>query len=387
MSGVRARMMDASGRRWTVTAMTTHELLWVLAAIVAAVAAIPVTRLAARLSVVQPVAVAVDAEADLISGVLADPSLYRSCVVVRSSDFTWAPHRAVWAQIEARSVACHDAAEIAEAEKAGVDARTINLSADELVGELRADRGVDTATLDELLERDRGRGALDAGGEVIAAAADRNTYVGASAIVDTDPQTREQPLRRLYTPPTVKRSAFAALVAAAGVGAATWAAGSTVAAAATVVVWFCALIAIAIVDHDTLYIDMRLFWAATAAAVALSMAVDGAVDRIGTAAAWGFGSAGAMWLVGAIYHRIRGVSGLGSGDLFLVVPLLAVPILLGAAPLAALWGLLAGMSIAVAVVGVAVATGARARDAAFAFGPYLATGWPFGWALFELLNR
>jgi hypothetical protein len=119
----------------------------------------------------------------------------------------------------------------------------------------------------------------------------------------------------------------------------------------------------------------------------MSMTADGAVDRIGVAAAWGFGSAAAMWLVGAVYHRIRGVSGLGSGDLFLVVPLLAIPILLGAAPLAALWGLLAGMSIAVAVVGVAVASGARARDAAFAFGPYLATGWPFGWALFELLNR
>ena len=378
--------MDAEGSERTVAPMAGYEYLPYLAGAISAAAAIPAARFASKLTAAQPIEADVDAEADMLAAVLAEPKRYRQCVEARPEDFTWEPYARLWALISATSTPCSDQAEIDEAEKYGVEARTITLDSDELAAKLRA-AGADTGVLAELAERSVTSGHLEAGGKVLAAAHDRNTYVGATRITTAANPTREAPLERHLVAPSRGRQIFAACVAGAGAAAAVWAAGATIAAAATLVLWVAVLVVLALVDYDTLYIDMRLYWAGTAAVTAAALTTDGATDRLANAAIWGIGAAAAMWIIAVGYGKLRGIAGLGSGDVFLTAPLFGIPILLGADPQAALWGLLAGMVISIVVVGVAVIAGRRSKDTPFAFGPYLAVGWPFGWALFELLNR
>jgi hypothetical protein len=361
--------------------MTTTQIL--TAAAVAGVASVPLAYAAAKLTVTQPVSYDVGAEAELIAAILAEPSQYRLVCATEPADFTFEAHRNIWAAFDTLAVACTDMAHIDEAEKSGVPALTLSVTEPEDLRNAVAAALANPGDLDELDGVGDDTPVLSSGRRVIAAAADRNAYAGSSAVRDTG--VRDTPMERVYATPTISRLATVAGITAVAAAAATYAAAGSWMVNAAIVCWTLVLVVIALVDYDTLYIDMGVFWVGSLASVGLAVAAAGTSD-IATAAMYSAGAVAGLWLFGALYRKLRGVTGLGSGDLFLVGPLMAFPIILGATPAAALTGIWAGMVAAVLVVGFGVVTGHRRRDAAFAFGPYLAFGWPFGWALTVLLS-
>jgi hypothetical protein len=328
--------------------MTTTQII--AAAVISGVGSVPLTYAAAKLTTTQPVSFDVNAEAELIAAVLAEPSQYRLVCAAEPADFTWAAHRNIWAAFDSLAIPCVDMAHINEAKKSGVPALTLKVTEPE---DLRAAVIAALENPDDLSELDGVRDdvpVLRSGRHVIEAAADRNAYAGSSAVQNTG--ERDTPMRRVYAAPRLPRLAVVASIAASGAAAATYAASGG---------WLSAL------------------------SLGLAVAAAG-TSELRTALTYSIGAVAGLWVFGAAYRKLRGVTGLGAGDLFLVGPLMAFPILLGATPAAAFTGLWVGMVAAVLVVGIGVVSGRRRRDAAFAFGPYLALGWPFGWALTVFLS-
>jgi hypothetical protein len=361
--------------------MTTTQII--AAAVISGVGSVPLTYAAAKLTTTQPVSFDVNAEAELIAAVLAEPSQYRLVCAAEPADFTWAPHRNIWAAFDSLAIPCVDMAHINEAKKSGVPALTLKVTEPE---DLRAAVIAALEKPDDLSELDGVREdvpVLRSGRHVIEAAADRNAYAGSSAVQNTG--ERDTPMRRIYAAPRLARLGIVAGIAATGAAAATYAASGGWLVVTAILCWTFVLSVIALVDYDTMYIDMRVFWAGSALSLGLAVAAAG-TSELRTALTYSVGAVAGLWIFGALYRKLRGVTGLGAGDLFLVGPLMAFPILLGATPAAAFTGLWVGMVAAVLVVGIGVASGRRRRDAAFAFGPYLALGWPFGWALTVFLS-
>lgn len=135
---------------------------------------------------------------------------------------------------------------------------------------------------------------------------------------------------------------------------------------------------IALVDHDTLFLDIKTWWAASAIAAVFAAAHvlhDGDASLIG----WSL-LAGAVWWglfegINALYKLWRGIDGIGGGDGQIAFSAVFVSVSLTGSLGVALWSVMAGMVMSLLASIPLMVLKRRGRRDAFALGPFLASGW------------
>lgn len=337
-------------------------------------------RYGARRTLTRPAGCDVAAERSVVAAVRAERSNYPTVAALEAEDFYDPAYRAWW---EALAAAYGEVGD-----PAALDA----LVASDPEG-------------DDLLERGRaegltGRRLVRVGARVLAAGEDRRLYGGRAAPRETG--EREIPLARAYTDPPLARRTLvrgtlgvgaalgAALVGALGLGVA----ASTL---ATLAVWV--IVAggalIALVDHDTMYLDDQVYVVTAVGGWALAAAADliaGDGGRLVAGLAVVAATAAVFEGANVLYERVRGRTGMGRGDSMILVLSAGVPSAVTGAWVVGVDGVVAGLALGViGAVGMMVrgwlGRGPRfTRQTPFAFGPYLAAGWLVAWGLAWLAN-
>lgn len=191
---------------------------------------------------------------------------------------------------------------------------------------------------------------------------------------------------RFEEPPFIKRGEVT--VSARRVrGAAVACAGSTMLAAlATENLWMFAAVSllgllgwvIALVDHDTLFLDLPLWWLGGPAAMLLSFL--GAHQRDGWFGILVACVCGAAWWItfeamNLGYRLIRGIDGVGGGDGMIVFVTVSVAVAVTGSATIGMWAVLLSLFAALVASAPAVVRKERGGRDAFALGPFLACGW------------
>ncbi len=212
---------------------------------------------------------------------------------------------------------------------------------------------------------------------------DREMYPGACGflVIDDAPYL----VRGHVRDSLLRRGATAAACALTGALAA-WAAPDVWAALAILVLGFTGWL-IALVDHDTLFLDISTWWAGSAAAAAF--AAVSALDRVGPGQLGWALFAGALWwglfeAMNLAYKLLRGVDGMGGGDGMIAFPATFVAVAVTGSIQVALWAVLAGIALALLCSLPLVVAGRRGGRDAFALGPFLASGWQAAVAMWAL---
>ena len=353
-------------------------------------------RLATRRALAQPLPVAPEHEAALISALLADPGYVPQVEAIKPEDFCTDQHRRIW-EVLLRAVGSDGLPKAEALEVAGaheVQAPPAQAGAQKLAWaalEAALD-GADLSLARTLEAREVGLGPsgreerlLAAGEKVIDAGVDRNERGGAGLVVP-GPQGGP-PLVRAYREPSRRRTAITGATVAAA-GAVSWyivpghGYGRLLAALALLVLVVTGAI-ISIVDVDTMYLDMPTFVAGSCSAWAATIGA----DLLAGESAWLL--AGVAVTIGAgvffevmnyTYKRARGTTGLGFGDTMAVILTIGVPAALTGSVTIGIDSLLAGMLAAIAGAAahkvVTVRTGeAFGAKTPFALLPYLSSGW------------
>lgn len=308
--------------------------------VLSAAAAVAVTFLARTRVVAQPVDVDVDAESDLLVACLAQPGLARAL------------HTHPELQLDGASCLT------AEAFTADRVQAWENLL-------------TDTADADPTPEQ------LRLAIQVASVALDRQTYRGHGLLTETGDASA--PLRWAPPPVSIVRLAVSAVLVATATAvlAPSVYALAGVAGVAGLVAWLLTGLLVAWVDRDTLCIDLPVAAAGYAAAIACVLVGTGLSTSVIAAAGISVMLTLVLGAFTLIYRRVRGVSGLGTGDLMLLPVLLFVPIALGAPWEIAAWGL--GAAGALFVVEAALVR--RRSSTPSAFGPALIAGYTLAWAV------
>jgi len=359
-----------------------------IGAVLGAVAGIPLTYIAARRSVAQPVDFDIEREQLALAWLLDNPANIVKVLELEADYFADPTHRALWTDI---INACSDVPRLnPDADDAAQTAAAAHIPTG-LVSALTVVHPELVATLLAIdVDADAG---LAAAQYVYDAGKDRVTYPGFSPIESGT--AGEAALVRRYRAPGIGR-----FLVAAGLGAS---AGSVIPALAALLwpngaaYWLsvAALVILAVgsiiwalVDHDTMLIDLETFFPLAGLAWALTLAADfvgGEPRRALSGFLLSVGIAIFFRAINAGYRRYKqattgvAVDGMGGGDSWLVIATAGVPAAL--AGNANLWYLCAmsGMIAAITVWLVRWPTAWRiTRNTPFAFGPYLALGWILG---------
>jgi hypothetical protein len=144
-----------------------------------------------------------------------------------------------------------------------------------------------------------------------------------------------------------------------------------------------AAIIVALVDVDTLYIDYVALAGMYAAVgiIGVDAVLDGRPSWLVTGLAVAAIYAAGLELVAYGWSKLRGRSGLGGGDTLVLIPSIAFPVAATGLIEAGVWGFVAMVVASLVGQGIAVVGGTSDRHTEFPWGPYLATGWLFGWVL------
>ena len=135
---------------------------------------------------------------------------------------------------------------------------------------------------------------------------------------------------------------------------------------------------VALVDHDTMFVDLGAWWAGSALAGVLAAA--SAIEQAGVSRVWWALAAGVLWWalfegLNLVYKTFRGMDGVGGGDGMIALPATFVAVAVSGSTQVALWGVLAGLALAVSCSLALIAFRKQGRRDAFALGPFLAAGW------------
>lgn len=385
-----------------------HPVAAVVAAVLAALASIPLVSFAARRTLKQPVALALESEEVLLAGVLGDLRRWPYVAQVRATDFAAAHHHDIW---EALVRALGENGVVGENADADDCARIGDHLAPlrgEVLDQVRhllatasSQPTHNLARLEELVvgralpaAATASRDALDvatvtAAEEVIACGNDRNRLSGSGLVVPTansnSTSTDDPPLARAATPTTLLRRAVTATVCATGAALIPgWLTVFPVTGAA----WVFALIAlvalgamsvaVSLVDLDTLYIDVPVWAAGTALAWAAASAAAVAAGDPGRILA------GVMMVAiigislegtNLLFRLVRGIDGQGFGDTLLIFATVGVPPVLAADYRVGFWSVFAGLVVGGLGWFAARLVGRLDRNEPFAFGPWLSVGW------------
>lgn len=371
-------------------------------------------RFAAARAVAQPLALALGDEVTLLAGVLADVRRLAYLTSLSASDFAAAANGRVW-------TALLDAA-APELSGLGDDPAEDDCAA---AGQLLADRSADLladvtaalaagvapatdgARLAELLAQAQADApddakVVEAGQAVLLTGTDRAKWGGAGLVLPTstpdsvDPAV--PPLQRvLITASKARRTATAAvtgLVAACvpwfvTAAPASFTGVAAVLAALAVLVLLVGSVVIALVDYDTMYIDMKAFVATCAGAWGLTLAADAAGGDLGRSlhgVAIVVGTAVMFETTVFVYKLVRGIVGQGFGDTLIILATAGVPPALVGDWMLGYYSVMAALVVAMIGWVVLRVRGKIERRTYFAFGPYLAAGWAVGWAVYLLVR-
>jgi prepilin signal peptidase PulO-like enzyme (type II secretory pathway) len=361
-----------------------------IAAAGGAFAGVAASYVAAPRSRRQPDPFDVDAEADVIAAVLADPTLYFKVSVLEEDAFVYEPHRHIWSAVCAQAADSDDDAERALAAQAGLPALAVHLSSDELIGAVRtviADRDDSDEirpALDDLVARDSNENALLSGGaKVLGLHDDRVLYAGGLPLEPNPDGGRAAPMKRAHRKPSIWRTLM--LVAC---GAAGFAAGVTVTQtwwqAAAVLVAVAGLLVVSAVDVDTMYVDYGTL--IPTVIVSWGLAITGAVvagdfGHVARSVGLVVAMLVSLELLAFVYRKLRRREGLGGGDTVMLLLAVGTPALAGASYTVTVSGIVVAAGLAIIVNMVQVVLGRRRTGDPFAFVPYLAAGWLVAWAL------
>ncbi len=203
---------------------------------------------------------------------------------------------------------------------------------------------------------------------------DREHYPGACGVqlLDAPPFVQRSVSRMSALRYTVIALACAASGALAGYAA------SSVWASLAVLLLAVAGWVVALVDHDTLFLDIKTWWSASALAGAC---VSVHVLDTGDTALLGWSLlAGAVWWglfegINLLYKLWRGIDGIGGGDGQIAFSVVFVSVALTGSLGVALWSVMAGMVVSLLASIPLMLMKRRGRRDAFALGPFLACGW------------
>lgn len=361
-----------------------EPLLAAAGAVLGALAGPPLARVAAWRASRQPLEYDLDAERQLLHWVLESPGRLVRLTQLRAEHFAGAANASLWQRLRDGAGTLPDLP--ADTPEQGVTAAEASVTVDPaLLQQLSGELGAVEPAADPLAAAQR---VFDLGD-------DRLRYPGAAPVERGG--YGEAPLVRRHRAPSGVRQLVAALL-----GAAAGAVSPALAAHAWpdgVAFWFslAALVVLsagsivwALVDQDTLLIDLETFFPLAGAAWLLTAAAafsGGEPVRL----AQGFGLSVALAVffrvVNALYgaYKLRAtgtrVDGMGGGDSWLVLATAGVPAALAGS--LNVWYLCAmsGMVAAVVVWLLRWPTRWRIeRTTPFAFGPYLALGWILGGA-------
>lgn len=345
----------------------------------------PVARYAALRTTRQPLEFDIAAEQAVLGAVLDDPRQYPKVSPLTVADFARDAHARAWEAIVAH---CQDVALPTGQEDNLED--LLATAGDAVPPGLRLvvedTIGVEAVQALIAVKAENEDALLKAGETVMNAGIERTMFMGERQIVAGDVDAGEPDLLRRFVEPTARRllttrlllavSLLAAIVLPAFAGydnvlAKTLAAAGLAILAIGGVVW-------ALVDTDTLYIDLRTFWPACAASwllVCLAAVADHDPSRLisGVVAA-GF-TVAVFEGSNLLYRLVRGMHGLGGGDSLLALATVGVPAAVTGNWMMGYFIIMASLLLAVGGWMVRRVRSGEGRQVPFAFGPYLATGW------------
>lgn len=388
------------------TVACVNVLVSVLLCVVAAAAAWVACPLLARRSASQPVPVAPDAEVDVIAAVKAAASRMPYLAQLAPDDFVYPVHQRVWqAYLDAAGDVVGnlnlDTLDDAQCEAAAAAIDQQAFTASVLDGLEPEDRTFfASVSVAEWVSSQADSAVMDSAAAVLDAGTERRAYPGSTPVVlDPDADVLDPsrpPLIRPVVPVSSARRWFTAVcvgVAAALLPTIVDAGGfsspaSWTVALASLLVLLGMSAALAWVDADTLFIDMPVWVAGTAASWVLA-----------AAALWWAGMPGqlvtglvavavvALLFEGtnALYKMVRGRAGQGFGDTLIIVGTVGVPAAVTGSFSAAYAAVMASLVLSVLGWIVFAASGKATKSTPFAFGPWLAAGWVagvFAWAVF-----
>jgi hypothetical protein len=345
---------------------------------------------AAKRATRQPVDFDIAAEQDLLRWIIHSPADIVRVQDLEAEHFASTDHVTLWNTIRTFCAAVPrvdiDADEITIAEAGSFAPKDLHQL-------LTSQHPHLLAAFDNAVERERG---MQAAQYIYDTGRDRIMYPGNSPIVRGD--VGEAPLVRRYVAPRIGRHLIAALLTAAAgaisplLAAQLWPTGLPyLLALAALVCLTVGSVIWALVDQDTMMIDLETFFPLAGVAWVLTLIADivgGEPLRALSGFLLSLGIAAFFLIINRLYRRFKqattgvAVDGMGGGDSWLVIATAGVPAALAGE--ANLWYLCAmsGMVAAITVWLVRWPTPWRiSRTTPFAFGPYLALGWILGsWA-------
>ena len=372
--------------------MPEFNIATLIGALLGAVAGIPLAFFASRRSVAQPLDFDVDREFLAVAWMLQNPINIVKVLELEPEYFADRALGEFWAHIKSECI---------DVPRLGPDA--------DIAAQSEAATHVPERLYDILLEAHSGlilklkalnideEAAISAAQYIYDSGRDRVTYPGNSLVEVGNPG--EAPLVRRYRAPRLGRLFVSSLLGSAS-GAVTpmlsaqlWPSGvSYWLSVASLSILSLGSIIWALVDHDTMLIDLETFFPLAGLAWVLALAADivgGEPRRALSGFLLSIGIALFFRFINSLYRRYKkastgvAVDGLGGGDSWLVIATAGVPAAL--AGNANLWYLCAmsGMFAAISVWLVRWPTPWRiSRNTPFAFGPYLALGWVLGSAAY-----
>lgn len=412
-------------KRWGTIESMTQILLIAIFSILGLIIGPYASKVAARRTVAQPVGMEVESEKEVFASLFKDPSGYVFVSELKPEHFTKIKHRELWSAIEkvyADVESPNPKASVAEFEEASKLVPTdllerLQIAAPELNsliasiikgedGASKSEHGPekvldknfkDAESVTRPSRRVKGKreDLIEHGAKVFAAAEDRDRFGGAAKLTFDDSEGGAY--HREYAKPTVKRMALSsALLGAAGalspwIATLSGASGSLehILAAAAVFTLAAFSLIWALVDHDTMYIDMPTFYIGATSAWLLtifSALAAGDLKRLIAGIAVAIGTVIVFEGGNAIFAKLNGQHGMGMGDSILIIATVGVPAALTGNWILGYWIVLTSMILAIIgwLIGSMVAK--NNTNQPFAFGPYLAGGWILAMIYFASFN-
>lgn len=251
-------------------------------------------------------------------------------------------------------------------------------------GETFTEGALDDAAYDEVRED------LE---EVVALHEERTLYPGAVVWEEHDDELNS--LRRVVRKPTMMRYVVHASACGGGVTTSLLLAngvdrvGGSAWGALALILLVCGGVVIASVDHDTLFLDTPTLvvtgGGAWIAAYLCATARHSSADlRAGVvvAVAW----AVVFVAMNAMYRLVRGITGMGFGDVLITLATAGVPSVVGGDPLIGFAGVVAAMFVALLWHVPKLLGGSIGKRDAFALGPFLFVGWFVSWGVMRAVG-
>lgn len=349
-----------------------------------------VARFAARRIQKQPVAFNIEAERRLVGGILRSPHLYPSVAQLEADMFVDVEAGQAWGLIKDHVKDANAGEDVVADDEKDLAVKGELIPSDLTEHVLAQSESAKTLVLEADPEL---KTLLGDGAEILYGYKDRVTYSGSS--VFHPGQEGEPALVRHYKEPGRGNQVAAGLLlggmlATVPTFATMWSSttpGLVLAALALVALVGMGVI-IALVDNDTLYIDLPVFYIGTGAAWALSILaalVEGDPVRI-LAGLVVVAIAVFFRVVNFLYGLVRKREGMGFGDSMIIVATCGVPAILSGDPMLGLFAMLGGCIMGILHWVLLRIFGNVTRETPFAFGPGLVVGWVIAFPLMMLLG-